>query len=135
MAKNLEAAQRLAARRSQRARLLPALRRRLAGRRRDGEDGALARPGVETDRMVEHPAEALDDREAEAETPGHAGALIEPLELLEHRLLLIRRDAEPGVPDFDAQSRRPPCRQPTSTRPFERILERVRDEVLQADGA
>ena len=57
---------------------------RRAERRRDEEHRALAGAGVEADRMVEHPAEALDDRQAEAQAPRHPGALIEPPEFLEH---------------------------------------------------
>ena len=88
-----------------------------AERRGDGEDRAFAGPRVQADRMVEHAAEALDDRKAEAKAAGDPGALVEPPELLEHRALPVGRDAEPGVPHLDPNRARPragsrpaPCR-------------------------
>ena len=57
-------------------------------------------------------------------------ALIEPLELSEHRALMLGRNAEAGVPDLD------PGRAANSTTTdqhsaTQRIFKRVRNEVLQ----
>ena len=80
--------------------------------------------------MVEHPAQALDDREAEAEAARDPGALIEPLELLEHRPAPVVGDADAGVPHLDPERARPP---PAADQhlALERILDGVRHQVLQ----
>src|SRR5208283_6145797 len=80
--------------------------------------------------MVEHATEALDDRQAETQALGDPGALVEPLEFLEHHALSIRRDAEAGVPDLDAEPIRPA---PASDEdgPTHGVLDGVGHEVLQ----
>ena len=72
-----------------------------ADRHLDPEHRAAARLRAQRDGVVEHPPDALDDREAEAEPARHLGALVEALELAEHDLLLGGRDAEAGVPDLE----------------------------------
>src|SRR4029077_14265436 len=90
--------------RLRRARLRAELRRRMAERRSDEEHRPLARAGAQPDRLLEHPSQTLDDRQAEPKAARHARALVEPLELGEHRALMLGRNAEAGVPDLDAGS-------------------------------
>ena len=104
---NLEPVERLARRdRLGRAGLRAGLRRRPSERRGDEEHRALARARAQADGMLEHPPQTLDDRQAEAEAARHPRALVEPLELGEHRALMLGRDAEAGVPDLDARRAR-----------------------------
>ena len=80
--------------------------------------------------MLEHPPEALDDRQAEAEARRHPRALIEPLELGEHGALMLGRDTEAGVPDLDARGAGHAAA--TDQHPAARcVFERVRNQVLQ----
>ena len=80
--------------------------------------------------MLEHAADALDDRQAEPQPPGDPGALVEPSELLEHGAPPIGRNAEAGVPDFDAQPFRVP---PAADQHLAAhgVLDRVGHQVLQ----
>ena len=78
-------------------------RRRASERRGDEEHRALARAGAQADGMLEHPPQTLDDRQAQPKAARHPRALVEPLELGEHRALMLGRDAEAGVPDLDAR--------------------------------
>ena len=60
----------------------------------------------------------------------HPRALVEPLELGEHRALMLGRNAEPRVPDLDAD--RAGNAAATDQHPAaQRIFERVRNQVLQ----
>ena len=54
--------------------------------------------------MAEDAGDALDDRQAEAEAGRLPRALLEPVKLVEHRALLMRRNADAGVVDVDAQT-------------------------------
>ena len=54
--------------------------------------------------MAQQVCQALDDGETETETlAALACRIVELMELLEDRLKLIFRNAEPGVPHLDAQ--------------------------------
>ena len=85
-------------------------------RQLDRERRAVAGHRLQVDAVAEHLADALDDRQAEAEAPHRARRLLEPLELLEDELALRAGDAGTGVADQDA-SRSPRRRTPSSTLP------------------
>ncbi len=90
------------------------------------------RPGLrlQRDAVIEHARDALHDREAEPEAARDLRALIEPVEFAENLPLLRLRNAEAGIVDVDAQPAvcRPAADQHAALR---RVLDRVRDEVLQ----
>ena len=91
---DLEPVERLAGRhRLGRARLRAHLKRRARERRRDEEHRALARTRAQAHGMFEHASQALDDRQAEPQAARHPRALVEPLELGEHRALMLGRNA------------------------------------------
>ena len=68
--------------------------------------------------MPEHPSQPLDDREAEPEAPCDPRALIESLELLEHRAAVCSVGMPSPVSQTSIRTSAPARRQPTSTRPF-----------------
>ena len=72
--------------------------------------------GFQLDGMPEHAPQALHDRQTEAKPARHLGALVEPMELVEHRRALGLGNAEAGVPDFDPR-RFAAAPAPISTRP------------------
>ena len=70
----------------------------------DGEDRALARTGSDIDSVAQQVSQALYDGETEAEAlAALARRIVELMKLLEDRLKLLFGDADPGVPDLDAQ--------------------------------
>ena len=67
----------------------------------DGKDGPQPTAGLETDIVVENPADAFDDRQSETETVRADAVGVQTLELLEDLALLVLRNAGPGVADLD----------------------------------
>src|ERR1700728_344132 len=96
----------------------------------DGNARAAAGAGFEYHLAVEHARDALDDREAQAHAARDARALVEAVELLEHRAALAERNADTGVVDLDAQAL---AASPASHQhaPRRRVFDRVGDEILQ----
>ncbi len=68
--------------------------------------------------MIEHAADALDDRQAEAEPARHLGALVEPLEFPEDHRGASMTGCRGRCRQTSTRSFPPRRRQPTSTRPF-----------------
>ena len=82
----------------------PPWRRVSSERRLDGEDRALARTGTDIDSVAQQVCQALDDGETEAEAlAALPSRIIELMELLKNRLKLFFGNADPGIPDLDAQ--------------------------------
>src|SRR6185437_8689799 len=96
----------------------------------DGEPRAAAKRRLQHDLAIEHAGDALDDRQAEPNAARHAGALVEPVKLLEHRAPPRLRNTDAGVADVDAQPRTaaPAADQHAAGR---RVFDGVRDEVLE----
>src|SRR6516162_4110096 len=70
----------------------------------DGKHRALARTGTDIDSEAQQVRQALHDGEAESETlAALARRIVELMELLENRLKLLFGNADPGIPDLDAQ--------------------------------
>ena len=102
---------------------------RRGGRHVDEEARTAAGHRLDFDGVAEDAADTLDDRQAEAETAGDLGALIEPLELLEDHLLLALGDAEAGVEHLDREAAAMVA-DADEDAAFRRVLDRVGDEVL-----
>ena len=82
----------------------PPMRRTLSERHLDGKYRALARAGSNINGVPQQVRQPLDDCETETETlAALARGIVELMELLENRLKLSFGNADPGVPDLDAQ--------------------------------
>src|SRR6266853_2907287 len=82
----------------------PPLRRVSTERYLDGKDRALARTGTDIDSVAQQVSQALYNGETEAEASAAlARRVVELMELLENRLKLLFRNANPGIPYLDAQ--------------------------------
>ena len=111
------------------------MRRVLSERHLDGEDRALARPRSNIDRMAQQVCQPLDDGETEAEAfAALARRIVDLMKLLEDRLKLLFGDADPGVPDLDAQHvAAPPAAEQdlALTGVFHRVREQIADHLLE----
>ena len=96
----------------------------------DGEARAAAHIRFQGDLHCQHASDTFDDRQSEADAARDAGALVEPMEFLEHGAPLRLRDTDAGVADIDAQTRAaaPATDQHAARR---RIFDRVRNQILQ----
>src|SRR5580658_7854029 len=80
------------------------LRRVFYERHLDSKDRAFAGAGSNIDSVPEQVCQALDDGETEAKAlAALARRIVELMELLENCLKLLFGNADPGVPDLDAQ--------------------------------
>src|SRR6185437_3565150 len=71
----------------------------------DAEARALADARSHRDRMIEQAAEAIDDGEPQAQSAAAIAIGVGDLvELVEDVLLLVLRNARPGVPDLDPKT-------------------------------
>src|SRR5271170_1366762 len=116
----------------------PPVWRVLSERHLDGEHRALARTGLNIDGVAQQVRQALDNGEAETEAFAVlARRIVELMKLLEDRLKLLFGDADPGVPDLDAQHiATPPAAEQdlALTGVFHRIREQIADHLLEQAG-
>ena len=61
----------------------------------------------ESELVIKHARNTLDDGKSKPEAAGHPGAAVEAMKLLEDGLLVCCRDAKAGVVDIDAQGSAP----------------------------
>jgi hypothetical protein len=114
----------------------PKLRRRRVGRcgrcdrHGDREAAAVSEPGAHGDRMVEHPGDAVDDRQAEPEAPAGIGLGLEAMKFLEDIGEAPLRNTGAGIPDIDAQRRAAPAAADQNAPPH-RVAQRIGKEILQ----
>src|SRR6201981_415127 len=113
----------------------PPRRRVSTERYLDGKDRALTGTGTDIDSVAQQVCQALDDGETEAEAlAALARRIVELMELLEDRLKLLFGNADPGIPDLDAQLVAAP---PTTEQDlaligvFHRVREQVADHLLE----
>src|SRR5208282_3594721 len=101
----------------------------------DGKDRALTRTGSDIDSVAQQVCQALHDGETEAEAlTALARRIVELMELLENRLKLFFGNADPGIPDLDAQLvAAPPAAEQdlTLTGVFHGVREQVADHMLE----
>src|SRR5271168_2162505 len=113
----------------------PPVWRVLSERHLDGEDRALARTGSNIDGVAQQVRQALDNGEAETEAFAVlARRILELMKLLEDRLKLLFGDADPGVPDLDAQhvAAAPAAKQDLAlTGVFHRVRQQIADHLLE----
>ena len=93
------------------------------------------RIGLQRDGVSQNLADALHDRQPEADAAHHAAARpLEPLELLEDQLLLVGRDAGAGVDDLERQGG-PWRRAPSRTLPLRVYLMALETRPWEHDAA
>ena len=120
-----------------RARLRISRRSVAAWRQRDldREDRPLSLQRAHPNRMAEKFAQALDDREAQAQTLAPlAGGVVHLMVFFEDRLQFRLRDADPGVPDLDAQfalASAAPDEHPAALGIFQRVRDQIADHLLE----
>ena len=103
---------------------------RLAGGDPDLEDRASAFAALDTNVAAMELHELVDEREADAAAlVGARPGALDAVEALEEAWQLGRRDADAGVPHRRARSASPSARSEHPDLPFERELERVREQV------
>src|SRR4051794_34688671 len=95
----------------------------------DGEDRTLARIGPDADLVTQQISQALNDGKAKAKAmaPFPRG-VIDLMVFLEDRLKFPGGDADPGIPDVDAEI----CSAPSATEQHRAalgVLHRVRKQV------
>ncbi len=96
----------------------------------DREARTAAERRGERDFVIEHTRDALHNRKPQSQAASDLGAWVEPVEFLKNRLMLRRRDAEPGIVHVNAQmSFVPPASNKHTAR--DRIFDRIRDQILQ----
>ncbi len=101
----------------------------------DGKHRALARTGTDIDSVAQQVRQALHDGETEAEAlAALARRIVELMELLENRLKLFLGNADPGIPDLDAQLvAAPPAAEQDLAfiGVFHRVRQQVADHLLE----
>ena len=98
---------------------------------RHGEAGAAAGSRAERQRTAEKLRQPLHDRETEAKSFGPvAFGIAELVVFLEDTLLLLRRNAWPGIPDLDRELRTALAAQDGNATGL-RMADGVRDQVAQ----
>src|ERR1700734_604924 len=94
---------------------------------------SLQRP--HPNRMTEQFPQAFDDREPEAQTLAPlAGGVVHLMVFVEDRLQLGLGDADPGVPDLDAQFALAPAapdEHPAALGIFQRVRDQIADHLLE----
>ena len=113
-------------------------RRRDAARRQwdlDREYRPLSVRRAHPDRMAEQFAQAFDDREAQAQALASlAGGVVHLMVFVEDRPQLRLGDADPGVPDLDAQfalASSAPDEHPAALGEFQGVRQQVADHLLE----